>query len=76
MYNDSAAKLASLPLPCQLYMKMGCSFVMNMQITKRSKAQWREYLNVSTENIKSEYIKPISEAIRFATHFTGIFSAG
>jgi hypothetical protein len=75
MYDDPAAKLTSLPSPCQMYISSGCSFVMNMQITSKSKAQWTKYLNGTTEKIKNDYVGPISEAIRFVTHYTGIFSA-
>jgi hypothetical protein len=55
MYQNPAVKLSSIPMPCQLYITMGCSFVMNVAIIERSKAQWFSFLNVTTEKIKNDY---------------------
>ncbi len=72
MYQNPALKLSSIPMPCQLYITMGCSFVMNVAIVERSKAQWFNYLNLTTEKIKNDYMGPINDTITYVAYYTGI----
>ena len=51
---------------------MGCSFVMNVAIVERSKAQWFNYLNLTTEKIKNDYMGPINDTITYVAYYTGI----
>ena len=47
VYSRPAAKLSSIPLPCQTYVQVGCAFVKNVQVTLQSKADWAAYINRS-----------------------------
>jgi hypothetical protein len=72
MYQYPAVKLSALPMPCQLYATMGCSFVMNIAIVEGSKAQWFKFLNLTTDKIKNDYIAPINDTVTYVAYYTGI----
>jgi hypothetical protein len=74
MYQNPAVKLSTIPMPCQLYITMGCSFVMNIAIVEKSKEQWVNFLNVTTDKIKNEYIGPINDTITYVAYYAGIYS--
>jgi hypothetical protein len=71
MYLDPAEKLAVIPEPCQLYISMGCSFVLNLQVSKRSREGWTKFVNVTAETIITDYVSPIDKSIGLITHYTG-----
>ena len=41
MYAAAARPLSATPQACQLYMRMGCAFVLEVAVTKQSKTQWQ-----------------------------------
>ncbi len=71
MYKSKAAKLSSIPLQCQMYAKMGCSFVLNVQIAGKSKANWMYYINSTSQKIKNDYMKPLDDIVKSVADYTG-----
>lgn len=71
MYRDEAQKLSDIPEPCQIYLRDGCTFVLEVDIMERSKAQWGSYLNASAANIRDNYVAPINETINYISYFAG-----
>ncbi len=71
MYSRPAVKLASIPEACRMYTQMGCAFVMNLQITSKSKTDWTAYLNGTTSNIRNNYIDPLNTVVKDATYYIG-----
>jgi hypothetical protein len=72
MYAKPAARLSSIPLPCQMYASVGCSFVMNIQIAGKSKANWMQYINSTSQRIKNDYIKPLDDIVKSVAHYSGM----
>jgi hypothetical protein len=71
MYGDPAEKLATIPEPCQLYISMGCAFVLKLQELKQSRQGWTKFVNVTAEKIISEYVSPIDKSVGLIAHYTG-----
>ena len=71
MYAKPAVKLTSIPMPCQMYASVGCSFVMNIQIASKSKANWMLYINSTSQKIKNDYMKPLDDIVKNVVYYTG-----
>jgi hypothetical protein len=72
VYRDHAQQLETISKPCQLYITMGCSFVLNLKIVGESSSSWTRYLNASAGRITKNYVSPVNKTMNFISHYTGI----
>lgn len=70
-YRNPARRLESISEPCQLYITMGCAFVLNLRVVDQSRSSWSSYLNTSSASVMDNYIAPVNETINFVFHYTG-----
>ena len=74
IYSKPASEKNSIAVNCQMYMKMGCAFVTQIDSSRRATSGWLKYCSDNEEFIKSNYLKPIEKTVGFIMEYTGKFT--